>query len=133
MLGGVRGGLPFGSVPFFFRDDPMLICDTELSTDVIRGLELRYPQVIVRDQLALMALWLEKNPARRPKRVIRFVENWLKSASPRLRSVPKQVSAWWTTEAGTLEQGRLMGLSARPGEDMAQFRGRIMEKIKAAA
>ena len=111
----------------------MDIAGVELSTEVIRGLELRYPQVKVADELALMALWLAKNPSQRPKRVIRFVENWLKKSRPRLRAVPKQVSAWWTSEAGTMEQARLLGLSARPGEDMAQFRKRIGDQLREAA
>lgn len=111
----------------------MNLLGTELEPEVLRGLELRYPQVAVKDQIALMALWLAKNPARRPKRVLRFVETWLRKSTPKLRAVPKQVAAWWTSEAGTMEQARLLGLSARPGEDMAQFRKRIADKMREAA
>ena len=111
----------------------MNLLDTEIPDEVVRGLELRYPQVNVRDQISLMALWLSKNPSRRPKLVIRFVETWLRKSTPRLKAVPKQVAAWWTSEAGTMEQARLLGMSARPGEDMAQFRKRIADRMREAA
>ena len=105
----------------------------ELSDELIQGLSLRYPNANVRDQLSLMALWLAKNPARRPKRVIRFVETWLKRASPKLRAVPKVIPAWWQSDEGTMRQAELLGMRAKPGEEMRQFRERIMAKMKEAA
>jgi hypothetical protein len=110
----------------------MLIGNTEIDIAVIKGLSLRYPNTNVEEQMALMALWLAKNPSREPKRPIRFIENWLKKASPKLRAVPKIVPCWWQSDGGTLEQARMVGLSARPGEEMGQFRERIRERMKAA-
>lgn len=36
---------------------------------------------------------------------------------------------WWRTERGVLEKGAELGLQARPGEDMAQFKQRIVDAI----
>lgn len=104
-----------------------------ISDEVISGLSLRYPQTNVREQLSLMALWLAKNPSRRPKRVMRFVETWLKKSSPKLRAVPKIIPAWWQSDSGTMAQAALLGVKPKPGEEMRQFRERLMAKVKEAA
>lgn len=107
--------------------------DYELTEEILLGLSQRFPNANVREQVGLMALWLAKNPARRPKRVIRFVETWLKRASPKLRAVPKVIPAWWQSDEGTMRQAELLGMRAKPGEEMRQFRERIMAKMKEAA
>lgn len=110
-----------------------LWADEEISDEVIGGLQLRYPNANVREQLSLMALWLAKNPSRRPKRVMRFVETWLTRASPKLKAVPKIIPAWWQSDEGTMAQARLLGLEAKRGEEMRQFRERVMRVMKEAA
>lgn len=109
----------------------MIVGTYELSEEIITGLCLRYPNVNVREQLALMALWLAKNPSRAPKRPIRFVENWLKKSTPKLRAVPKIVPAWWQSDSDTLKQGELVGVKPRPGEEMHEYRKRIRERMAA--
>lgn len=111
----------------------MRIGEHEISEEVIAGLCLRYPNTNVRDQLALMALWVAKNPSRAPKRVLRFVETWLKRSSPKLRAVPKIVPAWWQSDEGTMAQARLLGMSAKRGEEMRQFRERVAAAMREAA
>lgn len=111
----------------------MRIGNAEISDEIIAGLSLRYPNTNVRDQLALMALWLAKNPARNPKRPLRFIETWLKKSSPRLKAVPKIVPAWWQSDEGTAKQAALLGLTAKRGEEMHEFRRRIAAKMKGAA
>lgn len=111
----------------------MQIADYELPDEVISGLALRYPNTNVREQLSLMALWLAKNPSRKPKRVIRFVETWLGRASPKLKAVPQKVPLWWQSDEGTMKQAAILGLRAKPGEEMRQFRERVMAKMKEAA
>jgi hypothetical protein len=112
----------------------MNLAGYELSEEVIRGLELRYPNVKnVRDQIALAALWLARNPARKTKRPLRFVENWLKKSQPKLRAVPQKIPGWWTTDEGTLRQAAILGLSAKRGEEMRAFRERVMAAMKEAA
>ena len=40
-----------------------------------------------------------------------------------------QQIAWWSSESGCVAKGRELGLDPRPGEGMAQFKGRINETI----
>ena len=40
---------------------------------------------------------------------------------------------WYSTEQLTMDKAREMNLSPRPGEDMAQFRSRIAQKIAETA
>lgn len=110
-----------------------LWADEEISDEVISGLQLRYPNANVREQLSLMALWLAKNPSRRPKRVMRFVETWLKRSQPKLKAVPKIIPAWWQSDSGTMQQAALLGVKPKPGEEMRQFRERVMRAMKEAA
>lgn len=48
-------------------------------------------------------------------------------------SLPKQVNAWWTTEQGVLAKGRELGIQARPGEEMAAYKQRLVEAMRRAA
>lgn len=46
------------------------------------------------------------------------------------RSGERQPTAqWWATDATILAEGTRLGLSARPGESMSTFKGRIQEKL----
>jgi hypothetical protein len=49
----------------------------EIPPHVRVGLYAKYRGIDVDRELQLMALWLEKNPARRPVKPIRFAEKWL--------------------------------------------------------
>ena len=53
-----------------------------ISAETIMALEAKYPTMIVGVELAKMHLWLLNNPSRRPVKVLRFVESWLKRAKP---------------------------------------------------
>lgn len=54
-----------------------------------------------------------------------------------LEMTPKQPKKpalpWYSTEQLTFDKAREMGMTARPGEDMGQFRSRIAQKIAEAA
>src|SRR5262245_50868238 len=50
----------------------------EVTPEIRAGLYVKFRGVDVQNELALMCLWLAKNPSVRPKRPIRFIENWLK-------------------------------------------------------
>lgn len=41
--------------------------------------------------------------------------------------------AWWATDKGVLDMGQKLGISPRPGEELPQFKQRVVEKFKAAA
>jgi hypothetical protein len=114
----------------------MIINGMEVTPELVRGLKLRYPNVkSIDDELDGIALWLAKNPARasKIKRPIRFLENCLKRKNPKIAARPKLIPAWWTSDDGTMKQAAIVGLHARPGEEMSQFRNRIMEKMREAA
>jgi hypothetical protein len=107
----------------------MELAGHELSTDIIRALQIRYPLANVERELLLAKLWLEKNPASRPKRPLRFVENWLKKCSPKTPLLDLKRVKWWETEAQTLEMGKSVGLAPRGHETWAEFRARISDKL----
>lgn len=46
---------------------------------------------------------------------------------------PKATVAWWTTERGVQEKAQELGLSARPGEDWAAFKARVVDAVRRAA
>lgn len=72
----------------------------------------------------------------REKRFIPLPATWLNGARWEDEvevEVPKSSSAWWTTEEGTMQKGRELGMDARPGEDMATYRKRIADRIRSAA
>lgn len=49
------------------------------------------------------------------------------------RSPPSRGSGsgipWWSTDQTVLAKGRELGMEARPGESMAQFKGRVADKV----
>lgn len=54
----------------------------ELSPDDIAGLRAKYPRADIERELALAHLWLQRNKSRRPANVWRFLDAWLRKASP---------------------------------------------------
>lgn len=49
------------------------------------------------------------------------------------QAAPKQVTAWWATDEGVMEQGRKLGIAARPGEGMQQYKARLVAAMRVAA
>ena len=47
--------------------------------------------------------------------------------------IPERVVAWWATDAGVLAKGREIGCMPRPGEDMMQYKARVVESVRRAA
>lgn len=103
-----------------------------VSDDTIAALQIRHRAKNVRDELLKAHLWLLRNPRRRPSRMWVFVDNWLNKAPAVIRPVPV-VIAWWSTDERTINQGEALGLTARPGESMSQYRDRIAKAMQAAA
>lgn len=46
---------------------------------------------------------------------------------------PKAQVAWWTSDKGVQDKARELGLSARPGEEWAQFKARVVDAVRRAA
>jgi len=105
----------------------------ELSDETARALQIRFPLANVERELLLAALWLEKNPSRRPAKPLRFIENWLKKCSPKAAIVDLKTTQWWATEAGTVAMAGKLGMMARGTESWPEFRARIADKLRSAA
>ena len=43
----------------------------------------------------------------------------------------EKASEWWKTERGIMDKGRELGLQPRPGEEMPQFRERVLAAARA--
>jgi len=106
--------------------------EVDISPDTIKALRLRYRSVDVESELLKAHLWLLRYPKRRPVNLFRFIDNWL-SKAPAVLKPDTVVTAWWSTEERTINQGAAIGLTARPGESMAAFKDRIANAMKGAA
>lgn len=100
----------------------------EISETTISALQTKWPTKNVRSELDRAHLWLLRNAASRPANVWRFIDNWLRKCPDVRKPQPTIVEAWWTTEARTINYARSLGMEARPGESMEQFRDRIRSK-----
>lgn len=43
---------------------------------------------------------------------------------------PREVDSWWETEAKTIAKGEAIGVRAKPGEQMAEYRERIRQAVR---
>lgn len=103
----------------------------ELSPEALRGLAVKWPGVNVEDQLALMALWLERHEKRRPVSIWRFIDAWLRKVAPKKPVLEPIERAWWTTPEKTLAYGKHVGVEPRRGEEMNNYRERLFAVYRA--
>jgi hypothetical protein len=101
----------------------------EFTPDILATLQYRYPLANVEREVLLAGLYLAKWRSKRPTNALRFMENWLKRASPK---APAAVAGWWTNEVSTVAMGAKLGLTARPRESWGEFRGRIRKSLQEA-
>lgn len=47
--------------------------------------------------------------------------------------IPATVVAWWASEQGIMDKGRELGVRARGGESMAEYKARVVEAARKAA
>lgn len=47
--------------------------------------------------------------------------------------IPQKAVAWWATDDGVLKKGRELGVHAKGGESMAQYKVRVVEAARKAA
>ena len=93
----------------------------DITDDIIRALQLRYPGVDIEDNLILMKWYMVKTPSRIPKKLFRFMETWLKKQKPR----PATKLRSMMTEKQLLAEGQKNGIVPRPGEDWVSFDQRL--------
>jgi hypothetical protein len=56
--------------------------------------------------------------------------NWVRNEKVSAKQKPEaKEPPWWSSDALIEKKGRELGLTARAGEDWAQFRGRINAKL----
>ena len=103
--------------------------DYEFAPDIVKALQNRFPLANVERELLAAGLWLAKNPASIPKRPLRFLENWLKKSSPKAPMIDIKRANWWSTEQGTLEMGKSVGINPRGNETWAELRQRISDRL----
>lgn len=103
----------------------------ELPEAAVAGLRVKYRGVPVDDQLALMALWLEQHPTKRPANVWRFVDNWLRKVQPKKAPMVDVEKGWWATDSKTLDYGVHVNIMPRMGETMSDYRERLFAEFRA--
>jgi len=95
----------------------------DLTDDLLSALKVKYPAVPVYDEMLKANLWLHKNPARRPKLMLRFLEKWLSKC--KIKPVKIHLVNGKMTESEILALGRQKGLDPRPGESYEKFLQRL--------
>ena len=45
----------------------------------------------------------------------------------------ERVVAWWATDGGVLKKGKELGIQPRPGEEMGQFKERVVQGMRRSA
>lgn len=48
-------------------------------------------------------------------------------------SIPVKAVAWWASEDGVMAKGRELGINARGGESMQEYKARVVEAARRAA
>ena len=98
-------------------------------TDVfLQAWMTRFPTVDLRREWPLMVLWLAKNPAKRPKNAIRFIENWLRRTHE--NEVRNLAETSKRGQASAERVGSLYNVKPLPGESQEAYNQRV---IRAAA
>ena len=94
-------------------------------TDVfLQAWLIRFPTVDLRREFPLMVLWLAKNPAKKPKNAIRFIENWLRRTHE--NEVKNLAETSKRGQASAERVGNLYNVSARPGESQEAYNRRVI-------
>jgi hypothetical protein len=71
----------------------------------------------------------------RAKQFMPDCSSWLNQAryEDEIELAEGKAVAWWATEQGVLAKGRDVGCMPRPGEDMAQYKARVVNAMRQAA
>jgi len=97
--------------------------EIDMTPDLIEGLKLRHPQIDVQAELYKIHLWLTRYPARRPKMLFRFIDNWCKKV--KIKPVKIHLVNGKMTESEILALGKQKGMEPRPGESYEKFLQRL--------
>lgn len=100
----------------------------EISDVLLQAWLIRFPTVDLRREYPLMVLWLAKNPAKKPKNPIRFIENWLRRTHE--NEVKNLAETGKRGQASAERVGNLYNVKPLPGESQEAYKRRV---ISAAA
>ena len=100
----------------------------EITDVLLQAWMTRYPTADLRREHPLMVLWLMKNPAKKPKNPIRFIENWLKRVQEREVKNLAETSKRGRESAERI--GTRFNVTPLPGESQEAYNQRV---IRAAA
>ncbi len=96
----------------------------EITDVLLQAWMIRFPTVDLRREWPLMVLWLAKNPAKKPKNPIRFIENWLKRTHA---NEVKNLAETGTRGRDSAERvGSMYHVEARPGETQEAYNRRVI-------
>ena len=96
----------------------------EITDVLLQAWMIRFPTVDLRREWPLMVLWLAKNPAKKPKNAIRFIENWLKRTHA--NEVKNLVEISKRGQASAERVGNLYNVKALPGESQEAYNRRVI-------
>ena len=97
----------------------------EITDVLLQAWMTRYPAADLRREYPLMVLWLAKNPAKKPKNAIRFIENWLKRTQ---ENAVRDLQERSKRGAATAERiGEKFGVKPLPGEAQEHFNRRVIQ------
>lgn len=60
-------------------------------------------------------------------------ERWHDEIEMPHEKIPEKVIAWWASEQGIMDKGRELGVRARGGESMPEYKARVVEAARKAA
>jgi hypothetical protein len=99
----------------------MELCGFCISDVLLQAWMTKYPAADLRREYPLMVLWITKNPAKTPKNVIRFIENWLKRVNA---SEIQGLAA--SGRASAKRVGEKLNVAPRPGESQEDYNRRVI-------
>ena len=95
-----------------------------ISDVLVKAWATRFPAADLQREHPLMVLWLLKNPSRRPRNAIRFIENWLRKVNE--RELKNMETVAQRGRASAERVGERYGVKARPGESQEDFNRRVL-------
>lgn len=110
----------------------------EIRPELMQALQVEYPNVDVRREVAKMVLWAESNESKPWVKPMSRIHKWLKkeaarqakkgntpSRGTRAARATKGVEPWFRTSAGWVAQGAEIGVVYEEGEPFVRFRARV--------
>lgn len=103
----------------------------EITDILLQAWLTRFPTADLRREFPLMVLWITKNPAKKPKNAIRFIENWLR------RTQQNEIRNLAETSKRGRESAERIGerfnVKPHPGESQEAYNRRVIAAASVSA